>query len=107
MPLYEDTSDNGDLKGADADVLATAVFKGFALNDAADGQPQEFGYGEGTLTVGGTGVTVGQVYVVSTTTGGIAPYSDLGSGDYVTYLGVGATSSTIACDPHTSSVAKA
>lgn len=107
MPLYKDTTDNDDLKAADADVAATAVFAGFALNDAADGQPVEYGYGDGTLTVGGTGVTVGQAYVVSTTTGGIAPYSDLGSGDFVTYLGVGKTSSSIECQPHTSGVAKA
>lgn len=106
-PLYKDSSDGGRLKPADADAQASSVFAGFALNDAGDEQPVEYGYGDGTLTVGGTGVTVGQVYVVSTGAGGIAPYSDLGAGDFVTYLGVGASTSTIKCDPHSSEVAKA
>lgn len=105
-PLYRDTTTNK-LSAGDADVVTTAEFAGFALNDAAANQPVEFGYGEGILTIGGTGVTVGQVYVISTTAGGIAPYSDLASGDFVTYLGVGATSSTIKCHPHSSQVAKA
>jgi hypothetical protein len=106
-PLYRDVADGSQLKAADADAAASAVFAGFALNDAGDNQPVEYGYGDGTLTIGGTGVTIGQVYVISTTAGGIAPYSDLASGDFPTYLGVGASTSTIACQPHSPGVAKA
>lgn len=107
MPLYMDTADGNDLKAADADAAASAVFAGFALNAASDGQPLEYGYGEGTLTIGGTGVSVGAVYVISTGAGAIAPEADLGSGDFVTYLGVGATTSTIKCAPHVTGVAHA
>ena len=104
MPLYKDTTDNNDLKPADADVLASSIFAGFALNSAVHGQPVEFGYGEGTLTVGGTGVSVGATYVVSTGAGGIAPEADLSTGDFMTFLGFGATTSTIKCAPYSSQV---
>lgn len=104
MPLYEDTTDNNELKPADADALASSIVKGIALHAAADGQPVVYGYGEGTLTIGGTGVTPGEVYVVSTTAGGIAPIDDLASADFVTYLGVGATESTIKCKIHNTQV---
>lgn len=104
MPLYADASDNNDLKPADADMLATSIFVGFALNAAEDGQPVEYGYGEGTLTIGGTGVSVGATYVVSTNAGGIAPEADLSNGDFVTFLGIGATTSTIKCAPFSSQV---
>lgn len=107
MPVYKDTTDNNDLKAADASASASAEFAGFALNSAADGQPLEYGYGEGTLTVGGTGVSVGATYVVSATAGGIAPEGDIGSGEFMTYLGVGASTSTIKCAPHSTGVAHA
>lgn len=107
MPAYKDNSDGNRLKKADADASASAAFAGFVLNDAADEQPVEYGYGDGLLTVGGTTVVVGQIYVVGLAGGDIVPYSDLGSGDFVTYLGVGETTSQIRCDPHASGVAKA
>lgn len=107
QPLYMDATDGNRLKPADADVAATSAIVGIALNDAADEQPVEYGYGDGTLTVGGAGVVVGQIYVVSTTAGGIAPYSDLLSGDFVAFIGVGATTSTIKCKLFDSQIAKA
>lgn len=107
MPLYRDTTDNNDLKPADASASASAEFAGYALNQAEDGQPVEFGYGEGELTIGGTGVSVGQTYVISANAGGIAPESDLGSGEFFTYLGVGSTTSKIKSAPHSTGVAHA
>lgn len=91
QPVYQDTTASNKLKPADADVLATSKVVGIALHGASDGQPLQYAYG-GNLTFN-SAFTVGQVYVASTNAGGIAPYSDLGSGDYVTTLGV-ATSAT-------------
>lgn len=105
--VYKDTTDNNDLKLADADVLASSIVEGVALNDAGDGQPLEYGYGEGTLTVGGTGVSVGATYALSTSAGGIAPESDLSTGDYMSFVGIGATTSTIKCNFFNSQVVHA
>lgn len=103
--LYRDATTNK-LLPADADIQAMAVFAGFALTDAANNQPVVYGYGEGDLTVGGTGVTVGTIYVVSVNAGGIAPQADLLAGDFVTYLGVGLTTSSIRCAPHTTNISR-
>jgi len=79
---------------ADADASAdTAAAKGIAMNGGAAGQPCEVGIG-GTVDPGFT-VTVGTIYVLSGTAGGIAPVADLASGDYVTIVGVGITASSL------------
>lgn len=48
----------------------------------------------GGLTIGGT-TTAGTVYVVSATAGGICPWADLTSTQYVTILGIGQASNKI------------
>ena len=54
----------------------------------------------GSLTLGaGAGPTVGTVYVVAATAGGIAPWADLASTNYVTVLGVGASSNRLILGP--------
>lgn len=79
---------------ADTDSTATtAAASGIALNGGADGQPAAVQKG-GVINIGGT-VAVGTVYVLSGTAGGIAPVSDLASGDWTTIIGVGLTTSTI------------
>jgi|TARA_Y100000310_G_scaffold51927_1_gene47800 predicted transcriptional regulator len=83
--VYINTSDNKAYL-ADADTLAASAAAGIALNGASDGQPIDY-IQVGNVDVGGT-LTLGAVYVVSTTAGGIAPLADLGTGDYVTVLGV-------------------
>lgn len=90
---------------ADADVLATAAAAGIAITaGAADGYCLI--QTSGPIDVGGA-LTVGQVYVVSTTPGGIAPYSDLASGDYVTILGVASAAGQLELDISATGVAKA
>ena len=92
--LYADSSDAGSAKLADADAsLAAATAIGIALNGASDGQPVRVAIG-GTLDPGFT-VTVGTIYVVSDTPGGIKPSADLLAGDYVTVIGVGITASQL------------
>lgn len=93
--LYSDSTDSNHLKLADCDnTSATATFVGIALNGAADGQPIAYLAPGATINPGAT-VTVGEIYVVSGTAGGIAPEGDLATGDYVSVIGVGLTSSQI------------
>lgn len=104
QPVYLDSGD-GQYKPADADAAATAAAIGIALTPGVDND-----YGlivtSGLFNPGGT-VVVGQVYVVSTNPGGIAPYSDLASGDFVTILGIGATTTLIDVDIQVTGIAKA
>ena len=98
MPVYKSTSDSKYYK-ADADTLAAAKAEAIALTP---GTADSYGLialpsntpGLALVNVGAT-LTAGQVYVVSTTAGGIAPYSDLASGDYVTILGVATTTALL------------
>ena len=83
--VYELSSDN-EWYLADADVLATSVVAGIAINGGSDGQAGDIQI-VGDIDLGAT-LTVGQIYVLSTTAGGIAPTVDTASGDYVTVLGV-------------------
>lgn len=49
---------------------------------------------DGLINLGAT-LAVGQVYVCSATKGGIAPYADLTTNDYVTILGVATTTALL------------
>ena len=105
QPVYADATDSGKLKLADADVLATSKAVGIALHGAASGQPLQYATG-GTLTFNAA-LTAGEVYVVSTTAGGIAPAADMGSGDFVTVLGIGTSTTVLKIGIIQSAVAKA
>ncbi len=83
---------------ADADdTSATATVAGIAMNGGAAGQPAEIAIGR-TIDPGFT-VTVGEIYVLSGTPGGIAPVADLASGDYVSIIGIGITASSLSLEP--------
>jgi hypothetical protein len=69
-----------------------ATVKGIALHAASTGQPLRI-QTNGTITLGGT--TVGMIYVLSGTPGGIAPVAELVAGMYTSILGVGAASGTL------------
>lgn len=91
--VYLDTSANT-WKLADNDNTATtAAASGIALNGASSGQPLAV-QTAGVINMGAT-VTVGTIYVLSSTAGGVCPTTDLGSGDYVTIIGVGVTAANI------------
>lgn len=92
QPVYQAT--DGTYLAADANASATtSTCAGVALNGGASGQPVAIAAG-GTYTPGFT-VTVGAVYVVSATAGGIAPVADLATGWYTSILCVGITVSTV------------
>ena len=87
--VYLVTTTNKVLR-TDADVAASAVVLGIALNDAsADGAPVTV-QRSGTITLGaGAAPAAGQTYVASVAAGKIALESDLLAGDFVTVIGIG------------------
>ena len=102
--VYRDSTASNKLKAADADVLASAAAVGIALHGASADQPLKYAIG-GNLTLSSV-MTVGAVYVVSTTAGGIAPVADLSSGDYVTLLGIATTATNLKISISVSGIAK-
>ena len=91
--IYKDTTDLNQYKRCDNSAEASARIAGIALHGASDGQPIQFVIA-GDINPGAT-VTVGEIYVVSTNAGGIAPEGDLASTEYVSILGIGTTTSNI------------
>lgn len=68
---------------------------GIALNGASAGQPITIdSYDPNGITIGGT-CAAGQVYVISATAGGIALESDITSGQYMTIVGIGISTTKI------------
>lgn len=84
---------------------STGVSFGIALNGGAANQPAHVQTG-GSLTIGAT-VAAGVWYYLSTTYGGIAPVADLGSGNYVSTICYGISTSVVKVSPIASGVALA
>ena len=92
--LYKDATDSSKLKPAVATGLATAAVVGIALHGAAADQPVQYAT-RGNLTFNAA-FTVGTTYVLSAASaGGIAPVTDLTSGNYPTTLGIATTTSNL------------
>ena len=105
QPVYLNSSNQYVL--ADTDLsAAAAVVAGISLNSTTSGQPIDL-IAAGTLTVGGSGVAVGTVYVLSGTAGKLAPAADLNNGDFTTVLGIGLTTATVKIGIIVGGVAKA
>jgi len=106
QPCYKDANDSDSWKPCDANGSdATAEAKGIAVCGAADGQPVSL-ITRGNLETGATTVK-GQIYCVSATEGGIAPVSDLTTGDRTTILAVATnTTGTLAIHIHPSGVTR-
>lgn len=93
-----DAAAGDSLKLADADAsAASAAAIAILLTAGANGQPAKYVIKDPAFQPGFP-VTVGEIYVLSGTPGGICPEADLAPGDYVTVIGVGKTSSTIDLD---------
>lgn len=107
QPIYLNSSD-GKWYQCDADVQASADAGGIVLTPAAtDGYFKYIIPGAGGKIIFGTGVfTQGVPYYVSTTKGAICEYSDLASGDFVKFLGVAASTTTLNYESSTTVVAK-
>lgn len=103
--LYKDTTDSNKLKLADQDAQATALVAGISLHGAASGQPLDY-IKSGTLNLVG-GVTIGRIYAVSSTAGGIGSATDVTTGKWVTTLGIGTATSALSVKVHVGGVARA
>lgn len=101
MPVYKSSA--GQILAALADTAEHAAVIGVATNSASSGQTVSY-VTRGSLTVS-TVLTIGTVYVLSATSGKIAPVADLGSGDFVTILGVATTTSSLAVGINASGIA--
>ena len=84
---------------ADANVSAVALTPGAGDEDYV------VALFSGTYIVGAT-VTVGETYVIGDADGEINPIGDLGSGDYVSILGVADTTTTLVFSPKASGTVK-
>ena len=102
--LYVDTSDSSKLKGCDADASATSVCAGIALHGASSGQPIKYAT-NGNLTFNAA-FAAGDCVCVSTTVGGLAPYADLASGDFVTVVGIATSTTNLKIQINASETAK-
>lgn len=91
--VYEDTADSSKFKLADNNASTmTAKCVGIALHGASNGQPLTVVYEDDDFQPGATLVT-GTIYVLSSTAGGIAPASDLTSGNFPVVLFVAKSAS--------------
>ena len=92
QPVY--LASDGKYYQTDAnDTAVKAQAKGIAITPASTDGYFLLGV-DGLLNLGAT-LAVGQVYVCSATKGGIAPYADLTTNDYVTILGVATTTALL------------
>ena len=82
---------------ADAnDTEVKARVCGIAVHDAALGQVVAYQEAGDIVLGAGAAMTVGVVYVLATTAGGICPLVDIAtSDDYLTILGIASTASTL------------
>lgn len=101
MPVYK-ISSTGLIAPAANTSAAAADAVGIAVNAALSGQEVAY-QTEGPITIGAT-VAPGQLYVVSAA-GAISPVNDHTTGDYMTYLGAGTSTTVLDISIHASGVA--
>ncbi len=101
--LYRKDSDQK-LWLADADTSEdTATVVGFALTNADADGPITYAIG-GDVDVGGT-LVKGRSYILSDDSGGLmSPESDIGSGDYHTFLGVASSTTNLTINIYNSGI---
>lgn len=94
QPVYRNST-TGKYQPSDSDsgTAEARTPEGLALHGASDAQPLAI-QTSGEISLGAV-LTVGTIYVMSDTAGGIMPSTDLEAGDYVTILGVAKTTSIL------------
>jgi hypothetical protein len=100
--VYRKSTDSKIYKAQSDGTAEEATAIGIALVGGAVGQPAVYQTG-GLITIGAT-VAIGTIYVVSATAGGIAPWADLASTNYVTIVGIGSTAAVIAMSINASGI---
>lgn len=95
QPLYIDTNANNTLKPCLATSATANAAVGIALSAASSGQPVQYAV-QGDVTFNAV-LVAGTIYVVSGTTGGIAPSADMDAAStwYATPLGVSSTTTNL------------
>jgi hypothetical protein len=103
--VYYDTT-TSTYKLADTDSATAAVRSpvGIALNGAAANQPLTV-CTSGPVTIGAT-VAVGDVYYLSGTAGGLAPFADVAAGDYPCIIGICTSTSVLDVKIHEAGAVK-
>jgi hypothetical protein len=91
--VYLDTTTNT-YKLADGDTDLESVVAGVCLDGGVSGRDIFVAPPGAVIQIGATPVA-GTIYVQSLTPGGIAPWADLGTGDYVNVLFVGVASGVV------------
>ena len=102
--VYIDTAGLVQLCQKDVSAIV-ADATGFALSDAAAGQPVTYQV-SGVINIGAT-LAVGEVYVVGAAAGGIAPVADVVTTDFATVLGVAISAANLQIGINASGVAAA
>jgi hypothetical protein len=92
------------LADTDSATAAVRVPAGITLNAAASGQPVSV-HVSGPLTIGAT-VAVGDVYYLSGTAGGLAPFADVAAGDYPCIIGICPSTSVLDVKIHAAGAVK-
>ena len=98
--IYLDTADLdangiGKAKLSDANgAAALRVVDGITVGGASAGQPVAIVTYDTALVVG-SGLTANNILILSDTPGGLAPSADLGSGEYLSVIGVVKSATTI------------
>lgn len=100
--LYEFNSTH--MKKASNANATLAGISGIALHNATTGQCISF-LGSGTIALGSI-LTVAETYAVSNTSGAICPIADIGSAEYLTYVGYGATTGNLTLSIEATGLAK-
>jgi hypothetical protein len=89
---FDSTTSTYKLADTDSATAAVRSPAGLALNGASANQPVAV-LTSGPVTIGAT-VAVGDVYYLSGTAGGLAPFADVAAGDYPCIIGI-CTSTTV------------
>jgi hypothetical protein len=93
--LCDDPANTSQVILANATDPDRAKIRGIALDNAAAGQPVVYTGGVAGAINLGTTLAQGETYVLSANDGNIAPVADLVAGNYVTYIGIGASASSM------------
>ena len=90
---YDSTTSTYKLADTDSATAAVRSPAGIALNGASANQPVTV-LTSGPVTIGAT-VAVGDVYYLSGTAGGLAPFADVAAGDYPCVIGICTSTSVL------------
>lgn len=100
---YRDTDQSYKLADADGGSTLIRTPRGIAMNGASAGQPLRI-QKQGEITIGATTVANTQYYL-SNTAGGICPLADVGTGEYMSTIGLAKSTTVIVLNFASSGVA--